>query len=189
MVLMALQLLDNEDDRQFIGNIYMHHRRLLYATARKYCSNENDHDDIIQESFLRLIKKIDTLRMLESSAQTAYVVATVRNTSISHMRKEAHRIKLSSQDDLTEADGRTSNHASVEEQVIIMGRMDCLASIWAHLSEHDRILLESKYLLGYTNNEIAELFQCKASSIRMKLTRARQHALDLLREKEQVITI
>ena len=50
------------------------------------------------------------------------------------------------------------------------------------LSENDQLLLEGKYLLGYTDTELASLLKCKVGSIRMKLTRARRKALKLIVE-------
>ena len=44
--------------------------------------------------------------------------------------------------------------------------------------------MKRKKLKDYTDEELAEQLGCKASSIRMKLTRARRKAFQILKEKE-----
>ena len=61
-----------------------------------------------------------------------------------------------------------------------------LREIWPMLSEDQRFILEGKYILGYSDKELAEQLQCNPSSIRMKLTRARRNALALLLQKKGV---
>lgn len=44
--------------------------------------------------------------------------------------------------------------------------------------------MEGKYILGYTDAELADMLGCKKSSVRMKLTRARRRAFQLMTEEE-----
>ena len=48
--------------------------------------------------------------------------------------------------------------------------------LFPHLS-----ILESKYILGYSDADLAVTLKCKPSSIRMKLFRAREKARKLIR--------
>ena len=61
-----------------------------------------------------------------------------------------------------------------------------LLDIWPVLPKETQILLKGKYILGYTDQELACQLKCKPSSIRMKLTRARRAALLLLSERNEV---
>ena len=62
-----------------------------------------------------------------------------------------------------------------------MERKDVLRKIWSKLSEDEQVLLESKYILGYSDADLAVTLKCKPSSIRMKLFRAREKARKLIR--------
>lgn len=86
-------------------------------------------------------------------------------------------------------DGQLKNIAadsSLDEQLPSLNSADQLWSIWSQLPPEDRILLEGKHILGYTNEEIAMVLDCKASSVRMKLTRARRRAAKLLSERNEL---
>ena len=77
---------------------------------------------------------------------------------------------------------QTGNNLEIDEILIISEQSQALVAIWPLLPESDQILLEGKYLLGYTDTELADLLKCKVESIRMKLTRARRKALKLIVE-------
>ena len=73
---------------------------------------------------------------------------------------------------------------SLDERIMLAEQKECLMQIWSSLPEEDRLLLEGKYILGYTDAELADMLGCKKSSVRMKLTRARRRAFQLMTEEE-----
>ena len=73
---------------------------------------------------------------------------------------------------------------SLDEQILLEEQKDHLMQIWSNLSEEDQLLLEGKYILGYKDAELADMLGCKKNSIRMKLTRARRRAFQLMTEEE-----
>ena len=52
------------------------------------------------------------------------------------------------------------------------------------LSEEERILLDGRYLLGLSDEEVAEMVRCKPSSVRMKLTRVRRKVFAMMKQRE-----
>ena len=60
-----------------------------------------------------------------------------------------------------------------------------LRDVWPRLRQEDRFLLERKYLLNQTDQELAQYLGCRKSSVRMKLTRARRAALRLMEEGDK----
>ena len=73
---------------------------------------------------------------------------------------------------------------SLGERIIFEEQKDRLMQIWGSLPEEDQLLLEGKYILGYKDTELADMLGCKKDSIRMKLTRARRRAFQLMTEEE-----
>ena len=53
------------------------------------------------------------------------------------------------------------------------------------LPDNERLLLEQKYFLGSSDEELARFFRCKPGSVRMKLTRARRHMLRILMDDKE----
>ena len=112
----------------------------------------------------------------------AYIVSTVRNTAINHLRK-AGRIKLA-ETDIDDQSETIDPQLSLDDLLILRERQQKLAATWLNIPEDDRMLLEGKYLLGLSDGALAELAGCKSNSVRMKLTRARRNALKVMLDKE-----
>ena len=77
-------------------------------------------------------------------------------------------------------------YVPMETLLILAARLKALLDIWPVLPKETQIFLKGKYILGYTDQELACQLKCKPSSIRMKLTRARRAALLLLSERNEV---
>lgn len=166
-------------DQLFIEGIYKTFERLMYHTAQKYCVNPRVCEDIIQESLIKLIAKVSLLRTLNEFALANYIVTTVKNTSIDSIRKKAteknNTISLGDLECDLPADTLTMDEILAQEEMRIHIRKTL-----NQLDPEDQWLLEGKYILGYDDSELARVLNCKPASIRMKLTRARRKALQLL---------
>jgi RNA polymerase sigma-70 factor (ECF subfamily) len=167
------------NDRDFMLWVYGEFRNLMYATAYKYTSEPDDADDIVQEALVSLIRKVDTLRPMKRHILAGYIIATIRNRAINELKSRAYQ-KENTTDYLESA---TSEGSSLDELMILAEQRAQLGKIWNRLSEEDRFLLEGRYILGCTDQELAESLCCKPNSIRMKLTRARRNALAFLLEE------
>ena len=182
MLPVIISTLDDPQDRNFIVQLYLEYEKLLFGTAWKFTSSHHDAEEIVQDSLVNLIKKVTTLKQLERCTLVAYIVSTVRNTAINHLRK-AGRIKLA-ETDIDDQSEMIDPQLSLDDLLILRERQQKLAATWLNIPEDDRMLLEGKYLLGLSDGELAELAGCKSNSVRMKLTRARRNALKVMLDKE-----
>lgn len=183
MILFVCSTIDDSSDREFILWIYEEFQRLMFSTARKYTEDQSSCEDIVQDSLVRLIDKVDTLREKKRCILASYIVSTVKNTSINYMRKQnvIHKHIVSYDADNFQEPASPDIHLG--ELVHKKDIGEKLLSVLQQLSETDQLLLEGKYILDYSDAELAVQLGCKASSIRMKLTRARRNALVLLSEQ------
>ena len=174
---------DPPSDREFITWIYTEFSRLMFHTAGRYAAAPQEQEDIVQDCFVRLIGKTALLRPMTRPVLAAYLVATVRNASINHLR--AQQAERQRRAELEEADRRSGlPPLPAEELLLLRERSAQLAAIWPRLTEEEQFLLEGRYMLDLKDAELAEQLGCQADSVRMKLTRARRRALRLLAEQE-----
>ena len=61
-------------------------------------------------------------------------------------------------------------------------RQEELLAIFREMREEEQQLLMGKYLMDLSDAELAQTLECKASSIRMKLTRARRTFIKKLQD-------
>lgn len=170
---------DNPEDAAFMVWLYNEFKPLMFSTAKKYVSNMEDCEDIVQDSLERLMKKISLLRQKQRCVLACYVVYTVRNTSINHLRKQASEQKLfTNMSDRFEEP--VSPEPSLDDWLMLVEIKEGLYQIWDQLTWEEQLLLAGKYILEYSDAEIAVQLGCAPASIRMKLTRVRRKARKLM---------
>jgi len=56
--------IENDEDRLFLESVYLEYSRLMYAQALKITQNGEEAQDVVSDSMMALMKKIDLLRTL-----------------------------------------------------------------------------------------------------------------------------
>lgn len=172
----------NDTEQEFILWLYQEFHRLMFYTAQKYVADQKQQEDIVQESLRKLIEKTLRLRQFQRPVLASYIVSTVRNTSIDYLKMwQEEKDRLVNLDDLTTQE--VENNQSMDEMLILQEEIEHLKKIWPKLDAETRMVLEGKYILGYDNIKISQLLGCRPSSVRMRLTRARRKALELMRKE------
>lgn len=190
MWLMDMTPSKKKSDRKFVEELYQAHKNLMFSLAWRYTDIKADAEDIVQSSAEKLLRQVPKLRAMEEKAVTAYVSYTVRSVGVdlrrSRSRYDAHFVTLDRENyEPWELDPLA---VPLEERVITEELTARLIAIWPQLPEEDQLLLEGRYIWELSDRELAARFNCKPDSIRMKLTRARRKALQLLVGKEEVQT-
>ena len=169
------------DDKAFMLSLYDSYYKLMYSIAYKYVSDILTVDDIVQDSIVSLYGKIDILKPMPDKVLAGYIVYTAINR-LRVKEYEKDHIAEFTEENVSGAD----RYVPMETLLILAERRKALLDIWPVLPKETQILLKGKYILGYTDQELACQLKCKPSSIRMKLTRARRAALLLLSERNEV---
>lgn len=177
---------DNElSDKEFMVHLYTKYENLLFYTAQKYISERGSVEDVVQESLVKLHKKIRTIKPMPEIVLASYIRSTVRNTAINILKSAGYEEdrQISTENIIDVMD----EHAlSLDTLMQISRYRELLSKIWPELSKEEQFLLEGKYILGYSDRELSTELCCQPSSVRMKLTRARRHALSILASREGV---
>lgn len=178
-----MALCDNEDSRQYFIDLYRDYRPLMYRMALGYITNPSSAEDLVHDALVKLIEKEDTITKFRRCTLTSYIVYTIRNLSTNYLRRQSieqqHRVDV----DINSNEFLAVDNAPLPEEVMLMNeRRVEFIEIWDTLPDDTKILLEGKYILGLSDKELATEFDCSPDSIRMKLTRARRHVMELAKE-------
>lgn len=166
-------------------HLYTKYENLLFYTAQKYISERGSVEDVVQESLVKLHEKIRTIKPMPEIVLASYIRSTVRNTAINILKSTGYEEdrQISTENIIDVMD----EHAlSLDTLMQISRYRELLSKIWPELSKEEQFLLEGKYILGYSDRELSTELCCQPSSVRMKLTRARRHALSILASREGV---
>lgn len=182
-MLLFMARIDNEEDLEFMMNLHDRYHRLVYNKAVQFLADDREIEDLTQDCWEKLVKHIETLKTLEEKALAAYIAKTVRNTAYNYTSYQSVRSRHSVSADVDDI-YREDTAPSPEERVLLSEQLENFHKAFSLLSESDQLLLEGKYILRWSDAELAEVFHCKPASIRMKLSRARGRAEVLLQEGE-----
>lgn len=172
--------IEDDSDRAFIESIYEQYHKLMFSEALKYVS-KMDADDVVQDVLVKLIEKLEVLRGLKGKQHSVYIGTAVRHTSldlIQRRNRESSNFWNQELSDATLAD----ESANVENIMIRELNIAEFKRIWPQLDEDVRYILESRYVLKETDEEISKRYNIGVASVRMRVTRAKRKAAKALAE-------
>ena len=141
----------------------------VYRMAYSMVKNTQDAEDIHQEVFLKYLAKRPELES-EEHAKAWFLRVTINLAK--NLWKTAWRQKVVS---LGDVDREEETEAQQEEDQLI-----------ERLPQKYRTVVHLFYYEEYSLEEIADLLKAKPSTVRTRLTRARQKLKEMLKEDEYV---
>lgn len=171
-----------EQQENRIAALFDNYRRLLFFIASKQIPNPADCEEIVQETFVRAIEKIDLLETLTENQQLAYLSRITENLAYDHLRRKQTGKDISlTEDEWLRLPGVA---ASLDETLQSMESADLVRYMLTRLSPTDRILITGKYLLGYSVKELSRQLNCSSRTLSVRLHRAKARAISLWKEIE-----
>jgi RNA polymerase sigma factor, sigma-70 family len=163
--------IESDDDRAFMTQLYEKYHRLMYKEILTIVKNHADTEDVLHNTIVSLIRKIDTLRKFNERRLANYIITACKNTArnLFRNRKEI----LITFEELDEV----ADDSNIENFIVHVENLNMLAEVWPDLPERDKHLLEGKYILEKSDVEMSKELGISANSVRMYLSRARKRAL------------
>lgn len=159
------------------------HGGMLYTLGRQFCATPEEAEDLVQEVYLQAWRKWEQFEGRSSATTWLYTIAS-RVCQRFHRKRSGEPDALDSIDALDFADGPVpvipEENDPLTEQIRREGRERVEAAI-AALPDDFRMPLVLKELVGFSLEEIAEILELKAATVKTRLHRARlrlREALD-----------
>jgi len=167
-------------DHQAFAHIYSLHKRRIYSLCLRMVGNVTGAEDMTQEAFLQLYRKISTFR--GDSAFSTWFHRLAVNVVLMHLRRKG--LSLISLDEATDPapdDGPGRSFGAIDPQ--LAGSIDRLALQRAveSLPAGYRLIFVLHDIEGYEHNEIAALLECSIGNSKSQLHKARLRLRDALR--------
>lgn len=185
MNLIFLSIMEDEDDKKFMLNLYQQYYPLMKQRAYSMIRDYGVIDDLIQDAFIKLIPKISLLRSLSSYKLTSYIVYTMKHICLDYIRKETRRARYAFSGAVDDVAHQIPDlQAATEENYMQQEEYEYLEQALLQLSERDRNLLYFKYNMDLSDKEIAGVSGIPAQHVRQYVARAKSRALQMLSKGE-----
>lgn len=167
-------------DHQAFAQLYSLHKRRIYSLCLRMVNNVAEAEDLTQEAFLQLHRKIATFR--GDSAFSTWLHRLAVNVVLMHLRKKG--LALTSLDEAMEPTHDEGPGRSFgAPDLLLSGSIDRLAleRAVADLPAGYRLIFVLHDIEGYEHNEIATMLDCSIGNSKSQLHKARLKLRDALR--------
>ncbi|PIB37090.1 RNA polymerase subunit sigma-70 [Reichenbachiella sp. 5M10] len=160
-----LRLLRNKNSKG-LEYLYDHYSAALYGAAYRIVQNKSFAEEVLQDAFVNVWKKIDSYDATKGRLFT-WLVNIVRNKAIDKVRSAEVR-KENKSDSFIDHVSSIDRGNSYEQSTDAIGLQDVLAS----LDEKERFVLEMIYYKGYTHAELAKEYDMPLGTVKTRLRKA-----------------
>ena len=175
----AIERAKNGDAEAF-ETLYAMHKRRVYSLCLRMVSNMAEAEDLAQEAFLQLYRKIGTFR--GDSAFSTWMHRLTVNVVLMHLRKKGlPLVSLEETLDPTQGDGPRKDIGT--RDLRLSGSLDRvgLERAVGELPPGYRLVFVLHDVEGYEHNEIAGMMGCSIGNSKSQLHKARLRLRDLLK--------
>ncbi len=158
-------------DRRMQEELYGRFSPRMYAVCLRYAGNTEEAEDILQEGFIKVFKKLDSFRS-EGSFE-GWVRRIFVNTAIEHFRRKRYLMPVTEKEENT-IEGKFT---SVLDE---LGAKDIMALV-QELSPGYRTVFNMYVVEGYTHKEIADMLGISEGTSKSQLSRAKVILQDMVR--------
>ena len=159
------------DEGTLIAELYGRQREPLLRFAMSLARERSRAEDLVQDAFVRALSHLELLTRLNPHQRQAWLFRVVRNRFLDNERAARRRRLLLVR--LAKEVGRQAEPQSVDAPLFAM--LDAVPGKY-------RSLLERRYLLGMTSEEIGRALGVPAATVRSRLRLAmewiRSHRLE-----------
>jgi RNA polymerase sigma-70 factor, ECF subfamily len=168
-----------QGDEEAFEVLYHLHKRRVYSLCLRMTANTAAAEDLTQEAFLQLFRKIGTFR--GESAFSTWLHRMAVNVVLMQLRKKG--LPLVSLEETMESEEESAKKEPGAEDVRLAGSLNRLQLEQAigDLPPGYRMVFLLHDVEGYEHNEIAEMVGCSIGNSKSQLHKARMKLRELLK--------
>lgn len=173
-----------QGDAEAFEVLYHQHKRRVYSLCLRMTANTAEAEDLAQEAFLQLFRKIGTFR--GEAAFSTWLHRMAVNVVLMRLRKKGLPVVPIDETIETEEDSPKKEPGAPD--LSLAGSLDRLQLARAvdALPPGYRTIFVLHDVEGYEHNEIAELVGCSIGNSKSQLHKARLKLRDLLKRRRPV---
>lgn len=152
------------NEKRAFEYLYDNYSSALYGIILRVINDEIQAEDVMQEVFLKIWRKINDYDPSRGRLFT-WMMNIARNSSIDHLRKE--KVTL---DDIDESVSKLDKMAHFQPEIATLD----LRELMKKLKPERQILLDMVYLQGYTQEEAATKLNIPLGTVKSRIRIALQ---------------
>jgi RNA polymerase sigma factor (sigma-70 family) len=152
-----------EGNRRMQEELYRRFSPRMYAVCLRYAGNAEEAQDVLQEGFIKIFKKLDSFR--GDGSFEGWIRRVFVNTAIEHFRRKKYLQPVTEKEENT----LEGNYLSVLDS---LAERDIMALV-QELSPGYRTVFNMYVVEGYTHKEIGDIMGISEGTSKSQLSRAK----------------
>jgi RNA polymerase sigma-70 factor, ECF subfamily len=167
-----------QGDSDAFGALFHRHKARIYSVCLRMTNNTAEAEDLTQDAFLQVFRKLATFR--GDSALSTWLYRIAVNTVLMYFRKKT--LRQVSLDEPMNQDAKTVRREYGSRDGRLVGCVDriALARAITELPAGYRTIFLLHEVEGYEHQEIAELLHCSVGNSKSQLHKAKLRIRELL---------
>ena len=162
-----------------LEELYKRHKDKVYALALRLTNNVQDAEDIVQDVFVQVHRKLNSFRGDAAFSSWLYRIAT--NISMSALRQRQRRRKAQTSEYV-----QAGGHQAQGNDAKLLKPF--LEEAIASLPPKSRMVFVLHDVQGFQHQEIAQMLNCSVGTSKSQLHKARSHLRKTLRSRLSLIS-
>lgn len=173
-MLIYFSIIESDEDQSKFEVIYREYRNLMLYIANQILGDTRDSEDVVHQSFIKLIDVLEKIEEPKCHKTRALVVTIVERTAIDLYRRRRRENTISLDEEYINVPDMAQADAAADQTD--------LAAAMASLPTRYREVLLLRYDSGFSNREIAGLLSMSEENVRKTIQRAKDKLGRILEE-------
>ena len=149
-------------DAAAVGELYDRYSRLLYGLILRIVRDRSEAEDVLQEVFVLVWKRVATYNPALGSP-AAWLVGIARNRAIDRFRANAVRRRA------TDAARAELERSEAPTHGVAPGEQRAITQALSAIPPEQRELIEEAYFMGFTHSELAERHKLPLGTVKTRI--------------------
>jgi RNA polymerase sigma-70 factor (ECF subfamily) len=160
-----------EGNEDAFAKLFHAHRTMIYSICFRMTSNTAEAEDLTQDAFLQVFRKLGTFR--GDSALSTWLYRVAVNSVLMHFRKKGLR-RVSLEEPANEETGAPKReHGKADDRLSTSVDRIALTRAMEELPVGYRTIFLMHEVKGYEHHEIAHLLRCSVGTSKSQLHKAK----------------
>jgi RNA polymerase sigma-70 factor (ECF subfamily) len=165
-------LLAKEGKENAFRELYENNYAMIFRMAYRHTKSQQDAEDIMQETFIKAFKRIQSFDFNVSANFSAWIYQIGLHCTLDYLRKRKRR-KIGQTESLSDFLVEPEEQGSSPEKSAIANQTIAQVKNALHtLAPKQRVIFDLRHLQHMAIKEIAEHLQCSQSTVKTQLQRA-----------------
>lgn len=173
-MLYFLSLLDSEEEKYIFETIYKEYRSLMYFVANDIIHDEKESEDIVHDSFLKLIKILDKISNPVCPKTRNLVITIVERAAIDVYRSRKRHMNQELNEEVI--------NVPSEDEIQKREKANKIQRAIALLPTKYREIILLKYDNELSNQEISDIMDMNEENVKKTIQRAKKKLACILEE-------